>query len=191
MEPTEIKNITKRDIKDLYSILFQDEIMKLFELEDRQIAIITMMWEGGKDFKKIAEEYKLTEHTIINIYEQAIRRIRRRISYIVKEYQKHREVVKENVKLQEENQYYKRKYEKIDLKEKALNPLNNILISSLNLSVRANNVLKINDIYTIGELMEYKRLDLLRLSNFGKKTLCEIENLLQKQFGLKFKSFSN
>jgi DNA-directed RNA polymerase subunit alpha len=49
----------------------------------------------------------------------------------------------------------------------------------LNLSVRALNCLKAADVNTLGDLVQYKRDDLLKFRNFGKKSLAEIDNLLK------------
>ncbi len=49
----------------------------------------------------------------------------------------------------------------------------------LDLSVRALNCLKAADVDTLGELVVYNRNDLLKFRNFGKKSLAEIEDLLE------------
>ena len=55
----------------------------------------------------------------------------------------------------------------------------------LDLSVRALNCLKAADVYTLGDLVQYKQDDLLKFRNFGKKSLEEIRNLLEN-YGLEF-----
>ncbi len=55
----------------------------------------------------------------------------------------------------------------------------------LDLSVRALNCLKAADIETLGNLVEYNKNDLLKFRNFGKKSLTELDNLLQVK-GLTF-----
>lgn len=57
----------------------------------------------------------------------------------------------------------------------------------MDLSVRALNCLKAADIDSLGELVVYNRNDLLKFRNFGKKSLAEIEELLedrQLNFGM-------
>ncbi len=51
-------------------------------------------------------------------------------------------------------------------------------IEELNLSVRAYNCLKKKGINTVGELVRLKREDLMSLKNFGKKSLEEVEKVL-------------
>ena len=48
----------------------------------------------------------------------------------------------------------------------------------LDLSVRALNCLKAADVETLGELVRYNRNDLLKFRNFGKKSLTELDDLL-------------
>jgi len=49
----------------------------------------------------------------------------------------------------------------------------------MDLSVRALNCLKAADVDTLGDLVQYNRNDLLKFRNFGKKSLTELDDLLQ------------
>ncbi|NPA35639.1 MAG: DNA-directed RNA polymerase subunit alpha [Chlorobi bacterium] len=49
----------------------------------------------------------------------------------------------------------------------------------MDLSVRALNCLKAADVDTLGELVQYNRNDLLKFRNFGKKSLTELDDLLE------------
>ena len=49
----------------------------------------------------------------------------------------------------------------------------------LKLSVRALNCLKAADVETLGDLIQYNRSDLLKFRNFGKKSLNELDDLLE------------
>jgi DNA-directed RNA polymerase subunit alpha len=55
----------------------------------------------------------------------------------------------------------------------------------MDLSVRALNCLKAADVETLGELVQYNRNDLLKFRNFGKKSLTELDDLLDNM-GLNF-----
>ncbi|MGB0165963.1 MAG: DNA-directed RNA polymerase subunit alpha, partial [Luteibaculum sp.] len=55
----------------------------------------------------------------------------------------------------------------------------------MDLSVRALNCLKAADIETLGDLVSYNRNDLLKFRNFGKKSLTELEDLVDAK-GLNF-----
>ncbi|MCQ2244102.1 MAG: DNA-directed RNA polymerase subunit alpha [Bacteroidaceae bacterium] len=49
----------------------------------------------------------------------------------------------------------------------------------MNLSVRALNCLKAADVDTLGDLVQYNKADLLKFRNFGKKSLSELDDLLE------------
>ncbi|MGF1564282.1 MAG: DNA-directed RNA polymerase subunit alpha [Flavobacteriales bacterium] len=55
----------------------------------------------------------------------------------------------------------------------------------MDLSVRALNCLKAADIETLGDLVSYNKNDLLKFRNFGKKSLTELEDLVDTK-GLSF-----
>ncbi len=55
----------------------------------------------------------------------------------------------------------------------------------LDLSVRALNCLKAADVETLGELVGYNKTDLMKFRNFGKKSMTELEKLVDKK-GLTF-----
>ncbi|MBK6776552.1 MAG: DNA-directed RNA polymerase subunit alpha [Flavobacteriales bacterium] len=55
----------------------------------------------------------------------------------------------------------------------------------MDLSVRALNCLKAADIETLGDLVSYNKNDLLKFRNFGKKSLTELEDLVENK-GLTF-----
>jgi len=49
----------------------------------------------------------------------------------------------------------------------------------MDLSVRALNCLKAADVETLGELIQFNKTDLLKFRNFGKKSLTELDDLLE------------
>jgi DNA-directed RNA polymerase subunit alpha len=53
-------------------------------------------------------------------------------------------------------------------------------LADMDLSVRALNCLKAADVETLGELVRYQKNDLLKFRNFGKKSLTELDELLDK-----------
>ena len=52
-------------------------------------------------------------------------------------------------------------------------------LTDMNLSVRALNCLKAADVETLGDLVQYNKTDLLKFRNFGKKSLSELDDLLE------------
>jgi len=53
-------------------------------------------------------------------------------------------------------------------------------LSDMDLSVRALNCLKTAEVETLGDLVKYTKNDLLKFRNFGKKSLTELDELLDK-----------
>ena len=52
-------------------------------------------------------------------------------------------------------------------------------LSDMNLSVRALNCLRAADVETLGDLVQFNKNDLLKFRNFGKKSLTELDDLLE------------
>jgi len=58
-------------------------------------------------------------------------------------------------------------------------------LADMDLSVRALNCLKAAEVETLGELVGYTKLDLMKFRNFGKKSLTELDELVESK-GLSF-----
>jgi len=54
-------------------------------------------------------------------------------------------------------------------------------LTDLDLSVRAYNCLKAADIKTLGDLASLDISDMMKFRNFGKKSLAELEQLIQEK----------
>ncbi len=66
-------------------------------------------------------------------------------------------------------------------------------LSDMGLSVRAYNCLKAADIDTFADLVSYHRNELMKFRNFGKKSLNEIDQLVEKmklQFGMDVRKYN-
>jgi len=71
----------------------------------------------------------------------------------------------------------------VETEKTGQNRLMDTPIEELDLSVRAFNCLKANEIQTVGQLLQKKEEELLALRNFGRKSLDEIkEKLVEKGF---------
>ena len=67
---------------------------------------------------------------------------------------------------------------KEDSKSNELSPLLSRLVDDLELTVRAANCLKAENIHYIGDLVQRSEVDLLKTPNLGRKSLTEIKNVL-------------
>ena len=67
-------------------------------------------------------------------------------------------------------------------------------LADMDLSVRALNCLKAADVETLGELVKFNKNDLLKFRNFGKKSLTELDELLESlnlSFGMDTVSYTH
>jgi DNA-directed RNA polymerase subunit alpha len=81
----------------------------------------------------------------------------------------------------------KRSEEEFDETSLHMRQLLKTKLVDMDLSVRALNCLKAADVETLGELVSFNKNDLLKFRNFGKKSLTELEDLVQSkslQFGM-------
>ena len=74
-------------------------------------------------------------------------------------------------------------WEEVDSEQ--LRNLLEVEVDELDLSVRSHNALKDADIKTVGELVQYEEEDMLKIRNFGRKSLQELSEVLDER-GLKF-----
>jgi DNA-directed RNA polymerase subunit alpha len=79
----------------------------------------------------------------------------------------------------------KRNEEEFDETSLHMRQLLKTKLVDMDLSVRALNCLKAADVETLGELVSFNKNDLLKFRNFGKKSLTELEDLVQTK-GLQF-----
>src|SRR5574344_488110 len=70
-------------------------------------------------------------------------------------------------------------HEEFDEESLRMRQLLKTKLVDMNLSVRALNCLKAADVETLGDLVSFNKNDLLKFRNFGKKSLSELENLLE------------
>lgn len=88
----------------------------------------------------------------------------------------------ENIILEEQPQEEKNELDEEYLR---MRQLLSMRLTELGLSVRALNCLKAAEVETLGQLVSYYRNDLLKFRNFGKKSLTELDELLES-YGLSF-----
>lgn len=79
----------------------------------------------------------------------------------------------------------KKEVEEFDESSLHMRQLLKTKLVDMDLSVRALNCLKAADIDTLGDLVSYNKNDLLKFRNFGKKSLTELEELVEGK-GLQF-----
>lgn len=155
-------------------------------LADREKKVLIDVMEGCP-YEDIGEGLGLTRERVRQIFLKSLRRISASmVSY--------RQMLNETIELRRLRDEVREKDRELRRLRKMLNvpeqnseecKLKNIKLVDMELSVRALNCLKSAQIYTIGDLLEYDRMDLLKFRNFGNKSLNELDDLLTR-LGLKW-----
>lgn len=164
-------------------------------LKEREKTILTMLLEG-KDVEFVAEEYGLTRSRIMQIVSKAVRKLAtvKTFSELRREY---KQLVFDNANFQnviEALQNRIKKLERINNIDTApvseydyllgdkggtFTAMMNTPVYDLEISVRSLNCLKGADVNTLYDLVKCNKTDLMKFRNFGKKSLTELEDLLE------------
>lgn len=168
--------------------------------------IIINILKNNFDFSMMAEILNLSNERVKQIFEKGFRRILYRLRNAKNRYDsmvsENKEYCNKINSLRAENNQLIEVIKDITLKYNTLegvqlmkssdivqNSINNIdilsiPISELEISVRTYNCLRVADIKSVGDILRhYKNRDLIRVRNFGKKSLNEVRDLLE-EYGL-------
>ena len=176
-------------------------IHKLGGLNDRELAVMQTIIKTGS-LEDAAKEHNVSRERIRQIYTRAIRRCNA-LSGVQERLQELNDLREENSTLKGEIRALERSLaeftrlkaltEQMDEDERikafmekdSMCQIFNTRIYDLDLSVRALNCLRAADIETIGDIVSKTKLQLMHLRNFGNRSVCEIEDLLNTM-GLSF-----
>ena len=150
---------------------------------------------GGQGVSSIAEEYGLSRSRILQIFTKGCRKARE-LSGIKEQFYELQELRQENNRMKEEikmmadelelQRVAEQEFKETEELDKILELYNTSIEEySLRLSIRSINCLKAAGIQTIGDLIKYRKTELLSLRNFGKNSLKELDELLDN-LGLSF-----
>ena len=179
-------------LRDIFNCVLQvagDELLK----EREQKVLQHLM--SGETLEEVAEYYYLTRSRILQIVNKAINKVSTMKCW-PKMHEEYKRVNAENqrITVMLENQQRRIKdlemqlgmkdntdggeslvpgYSKLELAE-----ILGIRLRDCNLTVRSLNCLMSADIETIGDLVRYSKIDLLKLRWFGKKSLTELDDFL-------------
>ena len=170
-------------------------------IDERQCKVLKMMIDGDS-LEEVANYYNLTRERIRQIFEKACRKIRRvecikgkldsihalklelldtkRLLNAAVEKLSLHEQVEHSLSEEHEREELIKEFERSD---ELVNILNTSIIDLV--SNRALNCLKFVGVETLGDLVQLKETEMLRYRNFGKKSLNELKELLEK-YGLSF-----
>lgn len=179
-------------------------------IDERQCKVLKMMIDGDS-LEEVANYYNLTRERIRQIFEKACRKIRRvecikgkldsihalklelldtkRLLNAAVEKLSLHEQVEHSLSEEHEREELIKEFERSD---ELVNILNTSIIDLV--SNRALNCLKFVGVETLGDLVQLKETEMLRYRNFGKKSLNELKELLEKyglSFGMNIKEIYN
>lgn len=187
------KGVPAHLLNEIFSAIIEasgDDVLK-----EREKTILTMLLEG-KDVEFVAEEYGLTRSRIMQIVSHAVRKLAtvKTFSELRREY---KQLVFDNTNFQnviEALQNRIKKLERINNIDTApvseydyllgdkggtFTAMMNTPVYDLDISVRSLNCLKGADVDTLYDLVKCNKTDLMKFRNFGKKSLTELEDLLE------------
>ncbi|MBO4785572.1 MAG: helix-turn-helix domain-containing protein, partial [Prevotella sp.] len=173
--------LIKPRLTELVRIMFG--IVRVSQYGERRGDDMIELLLHGYDVKYIAEKYGISPERVHQIVEKDLR-------ILNCEGQQYIKIKEENERLKEEILTLKAnvnslrsfrepgaenlEYSKVDVQESILTKR----LVDCDISVRTLNCLKSEDIETVGDLARRNKTDLLKLRNFGKKCLIEIDDLL-------------
>ena len=134
---------------------------------------------NGDRISDIADNFELSRERVRQIVIKAIRKFNYAIEELV-------DLKMENNSLKEEIKNVKMQFimqegEKEEEQPEDVPPsLFSIRLVNCNLPVRVLNVTKEADIDTIGDLVQYSKLDMIKFRNFGKKSLMQLDDFIHE-----------
>lgn len=142
----------------------------------------------GKSFSSIGYDMNLSEQSINQIWRKALLKVvctQNRISQLQDTISELQRVIGEkNEIIRELNG--RNAVTKAEIDEEArLRKLLETRLWDLDFSMRVLNCCKCEEIHTVGDLVKHNRTDMLKYRNFGKKSLCELDEFLENK-GLHF-----
>lgn len=134
---------------------------------------------NGDRISDIADNFELSRERVRQIVIKAIRKFNYAIEELV-------DLKLENNSLKEEIKNVKMQFIMQEGKKEEEQPedvppsLFSIRLVNCNLPVRVLNVTKAADIDTIGDLVQYSKLDMIKFRNFGKKSLMQLDEFIHE-----------
>jgi predicted DNA-binding protein YlxM (UPF0122 family) len=208
----EVQNLMGYNIKYNSSFVFRYNLMNRVSLElskefnpEKHTMMLKMFLKDNKSLEEIADEFNISRARVIEILNKSASRVIYFTRQLFKAHGTERDTlylltVNELLKSHNTELYNKFTREKETLESKQflsssaakhfmqnkldIRDLKKNIIHELdtNLSVRALNCLKLADIETLEDLLYYRKSDLMRFRNFGKKSLDELGYWLEDKY---------
>lgn len=180
-----IKKFGRKTIAENFYLAIPDMLRDLDIIKAHDAEIMKDVI-GGMDMETISDKYGVTWTQISFIFLRGCRKAVQ-LTKVKQAVDRCEELEKENAMLLSQLRILSEKVktqeeEAINADEAELRDLCrcfNTRLEDYRLSVRALNCLKAADVETVGDLVRCTKSDLLKFRNFGKKSLCELEDLIE------------
>jgi len=174
--------ISMTEIKSLYKLLGDEELIDIFGLKPRESTILKKRWQEEKTFKEIGEELKVSGARIQNLYPKILNRAKNKIISNLPRYKDYLNFVKTKKNkleiLKNSVEIHKELSKDFDTKT--------TIESIEEIHTKWKNVLWNKKIKTIGDLLQYSKKELLMFNKLGPFAVLTIEKaLIEKGFELK------
>lgn len=191
MENLEKITSTKWQLKE-YQMILLEIINAIYEnynsVSQKEFYVIKQILFEGKSPKECGERFDLTGERIKQIFQKGILKIISNIEGLHNSSFYVQGLLEENEILKKENTWLK---ESINSKVSSTSmgdfSFLQKKIEDLDFSVRTHNCLRAIEADTVADLIKLSEWDLLKIRNFGEKSLAEIKDLLASQ-GLTLKA---
>lgn len=176
--------VSIKTLRQIYFVLGSTDILTSLNcLTDRDIYIVHSIWKFNLPISEIALKYDYTPNRIRQIYNHAANQLVHLTKTYLKRISNIDETVNENLFLKEKNRQLQKallKIQSISSENQTPKAATPIPISELDLSHKIANTLAAAEIFTVAQLLEYSREDLLRFRNLGRVSINKIKNALDK-----------
>lgn len=149
--------IFKQNAIDLSNLICNDDLLNSLNLSEKSKLILKMRWRENKAFCEIASVYNVSNQRVIAIYSKTIKELSSNINIITK-----------NILTQKEEIHQLKVSE------------NTLLIETFPISTKKLKLFHVKNIFTINDVLQFSKKDLLKMSGIGVKTVWDLENSLEK-----------
>lgn len=155
---SEYKNVLIKNGVEMGEVFCNDYLFKLLDLKEESKAILKMRWKEKMTFKKIASVYNVSSQRISALYSKATNELSCNIDLIAK-----------NILLQKEE------------KEQTKISEDTLLIEIFHINSKTTKLFHLKNIYTVADVLQFSKKELLKIRGIGVKTVWDLENSLEEK----------
>ena len=153
-----------QNLKEMCKFLCNDNLFKVLGLSEKAKHLIKMRWKENKVFSEIAANYNVSQQRARILYLQSLRELNTQLNATAKQVETYKTIVPD--------------YEHI---ERLNIPHKTTLISSLDyIRPEVIKILNSKNIFTISDILEFSKKDLLCIRGLGVKSVWDLNNLLSE-----------